>query len=155
MSIINPFSVTIVFVLVLIGLAVFRPAVGRVVCGVFFLIMALGVNVPVTLIDPTLFAQAGAHAVLPVYRWFFTEVLARYPLPFVIALILFETTVGVLILSRGKGVRLGLLGAVLFCLFLTPVGVEEFTAPLLAIPYALLMRKDFPQPVLRLSRAAG
>ncbi len=152
MNLINPFTVSIAIAAGLAALAFFRPQIGRVVTGFFFLIMALGVNVPVALTDPTLFAAAGANALLPPYRWFFTEVLTRWPLPFVIALILFETSVGVLILSQGKAVRLGLIGATLFCLFITPVGVEELTAPLLIISYVLLLRQDFPRPVIHLPK---
>ncbi len=149
MNILNPFTVTISFAAGLAVLAWFRPQAGRVVVGIFFLVMALGVNVPVALIDPTLFAAAGANALLPVYGWFFGEVLASIPLPFVIALILFETATGLLILSQGKAVRLGLTGASLFCLFLTPVGIEEVTAPLLIVTFLILMRSEFPKPVLR------
>ena len=100
--------------------------------------------------DPTLFSAAGANALLPIYRWSFTKILGSMPVPFVIALILFEGTVGVLILSQGKAVQLGLLGATLFCLFLVPVGIEEVTSPALAVSFLILMRKDFPQPALRL-----
>ena len=149
MSILNPFTVTITFAAGLAALAWYRPQVGRVVVGIFFLVMALGVNIPVALTDPTLFAAAGANAFLPVYRWFFSEVLTSVPLPFVIALILFEAATGLLILSQGKAVRLGLTAASLFCLFLTPVGIEEITAPLLIVSFLILMREEFPKPVLR------
>lgn len=140
MNIINPYTVMIGFAFVLAALAYFRPNIARIVTGVFFLVMALGVNVPVAVSNPGMFAEAGANALLPVYRWFFGEILARYPLPFVILLILFEATVGLLILSRGRYMRLGLLAACLFCLFLTPVGVEELTSPALIVPFVMMMR---------------
>jgi hypothetical protein len=140
---IMPLIVSIALALTLTAVVSFRPKLGRAICGGFFLLMGLGVNLPLAIIDPTLFALAGARALLPVYRWFFTDILMRTPLPFVIALIAIEVTIGVLILSRGKAVRLGLLGACLFCLFITPVGVEELAAPLLIVPYGLLMRQEF------------
>jgi len=146
MNIINPFSVIITFAIILALLAYFRPKIGRIVVGVFFLTMALGVNVPVLLSDPTLFAATGEKAFLPIYRWFFGEILGTYPVPFVMALILFESSVGLLILSKGKAVKLGLIAASLFCLFLTPVGIEEITSPLLIVSYVFLMRQEFPEP---------
>lgn len=152
MSIINPFSVIITFAIILAVLAYFRPKTGRMVVGIFFLTMALGVNVPILLTDPTLFAATGAKAFLPIYRWFFGEILANYPIPFVIALILFEMSVGVLILSKGKAVRLGLMAASLFCLFLTPVGMEEITSPLLIVSFVILMRYEFPETAFRLRK---
>jgi hypothetical protein len=152
MNIINPFSVIITFAIILALLAYFRPKIGRIVVGVFFLTMALGVNVPVLLSDPTLFAATGANAFLPIYRWFFGEILGTYPVPFVIALIFFETSVGLLILSKGKAVKLGLIAASLFCLFLTPVGMEEITSPLLIVSFVILMRNEFPEPAFRLRK---
>lgn len=147
MNIINPFTVIIAFAVVLAAISYFKPHAGRIITGVFFLIMALGVNVPVLLTDPTLFAAAGSRALLPVYRWFFTQILGTVPVPFVIALILFEATVGILILSKGKAVQLGLMAATIFCFFLVPVGIEEITSPLLAVSFVLLMRYPFTQPV--------
>lgn len=152
MNIINPFTVVITFAIILATLAYFRPKIGRVVTGIFFLLMAFGVNLPILLSDPTLFAATGAKAYLPIYRWFFGEVLATYPVPFVIALILFEASVGLLILNKGKAVKLGLLGASLFCLFLVPVGIEEIASPLLIVSFAILMRQEFSEPAFRFRR---
>ncbi len=47
MSIINPFTVVVTFAIILAVLAYFRPKTGRIVTGIFFLTMALGVNVPI------------------------------------------------------------------------------------------------------------
>lgn len=151
---INPFTVTILLALAWSALVYFRPKIGRVVCGIFFLLMGLGVNLTVLLSDPTLYAQAGANAYLPLYRWFFSAVLGSVPVPFVIALILFETCIGLLILSRGRGIALGVAGAVLFCLLLVPVGVEELAAPFIAIPFLLLLRRDWPAPALPFHKPA-
>ncbi len=145
MNIINPFTVMITFALIMASLAYFKPRIGKIVLGIFFLLMAFGVNVPVLLTDPTLFAAAGENALLPIYHWFFTEILKNYPIPFVVALILFEATTGILILSKGKAVKLGLLAASLFCLFLVPVGMEEITSPALIVSFAILWRKTTDQ----------
>lgn len=154
MSLLNPYSVSVALAVFFAALAYFRPHTARLVIGIFFLVMALGVNLGVTLTDPGLFAAAGSRALLPFYRWFFSEVLARWPLPFALALIVFETIVGGLILGKGRAVRLGLSAAVLFCLLLTPVGVEELTAPLLTVSFFLLLRHNFPQPAFHRSAAA-
>ncbi|HZW04625.1 MAG TPA: hypothetical protein VFF68_11905 [Anaerolineaceae bacterium] len=149
-SLINPITVFAAFALVLGALNWFKPQAGRIVTGVFFLLMAWGVNVTVLLTDPALIAATGANAILPVYRWFFNEILASYPVPLLIALIAFETTVGVLILSKGRGVRLGVLAAIAFCLWLTPVGVEEFIAPVLALAIGLLLRTSFDRSLVEM-----
>jgi hypothetical protein len=66
----------------------------------------------------------------------FGEVLATFRVPFVIALILFEDSVGLLILNKGKAIKFGLISASLFCLVLIPVGMEEVTSPLLIVSFA-------------------
>lgn len=142
-KLINPFTVSIAFELLLILLSLFKPQISRVVTGIFFLLMALGVNLTVLLTDPGLYALAGKNAILPLYRWFFATVLGYIPVPFVIALIAFETAVGLLILHKGKAVKIGLLGGILFCLALFPVGIEEASTPLLALALALLLRRPF------------
>ncbi len=67
-NLINPISVMISFAAVLITLDLFQPRAARVVLGVFFLVMALAVNVPMALTRPELFAEAGRSALLPIYR---------------------------------------------------------------------------------------
>lgn len=143
MSIINPYTVFAAFALFLIIFAIWKPQVSRIVLGIFFLIMALGVNLPFVLTDPTIFVEAGRNALLPIYKWFFTVVLAWNPVVFAIPLMLIEITIGGLILCKGKYVRYGMIAAVIFCLLLTPVGKEELTSPLVAIAPAIMIRKQF------------
>ena len=149
-TMINPFSVTLTFAGVLILLGLFKPQAARIIFGIFFLIMALGVNIPVILTDPNLFVAAGANALLPIYRWFFTSVLAWNPVLFAIPLVIFETTVGVLLLSKGKYVKYGLIGAALFCLFIAPVGIEEIMCPSLSLAALLLLRRTFDRSLVDL-----
>ena len=53
MNIINPYTVFAAFALFLIIFAIWKPGVSRIVLGIFLLIMALGVNLPFILTDPT------------------------------------------------------------------------------------------------------
>ena len=149
----NPFTVIVSFALILLLLALFKPQTGRIVFGVFFLLMAWGVNFPMMLYDPSLYPQAGANSFIPLYRWFFTEVLARYPVPFILMLIGFETAVGVLTLSQGRWVKLGLGLGALFCLGIAWIGPEGVWMPAVALAPLVLLRKDFPVSVLALLRA--
>jgi hypothetical protein len=144
---ITPVTVILSFALVLLLLALFKPQAGRIVFGVFFLLMAWGVNVPLLLNDPNLFVAAGAHAYIPFYRWFFTQVLAWNPVPFIVLLILFETGVGLLTLSTGRWAQTGLCLGALFCLGIAWIGVEGLMMPAVAIGPLLMLRSSFPKPV--------
>lgn len=144
---ITPVTVILSFALLLLVLAVFKPQAGRIVFGVFFLLMAWGVNVPMVLHDPSLYVAAGANAYIPFYRWFFTRVLAWNPVPFVIGLILFETAVGLLVLSKGRWARIGLGLGALFCLGIAWIGVEGLMMPSVAIAPLVMLRPTFEKSV--------
>ncbi|MBN1668715.1 MAG: hypothetical protein JW862_16595 [Anaerolineales bacterium] len=146
----NPFTVIVSFALILLLLVLFKPQAGRIVFGVFFLVMAWGVNFPMMLYDPSLYPLAGANSFIPLYRWFFTEVLALHPVPFILLLIGFETAVGVLTLSQGRWVKLGLGLGALFCLGIAWIGPEGVWMPAVAIAPLLLLRKDFPVSLIGL-----
>lgn len=152
-SLFNPITVTLCFSLILLALNFFNPRAGRIVTCVFFVLMAC-VNFTVLLINPGLIAEAGSRAFLPVYRWFFSEVLARYPVPLLIALIAFEASVGALILSKGRWVRCGVFAAIAFCLWLMPVGIEEISTPVLALAIGLLLRHKFDRSLVEMIGAA-
>lgn len=151
---INPVSVLLSFAFVLLLLAWFKPQAGRIVFGVFFLVMAWGVNFPIVLTDPGSFVEAGRNAYIPFYRWFFTTVIAWNPTLLASGLIAFETTVGLLTLSRGRWVRLGLGLGALFCFCISWIGVEAVLTWTWAIAPLLLMRKEFPVSVLAMLTGA-
>ena len=149
----NPFTVIVSFALIMLLLALFKPQAGRIVFGVFFLLMAWGVNFRMMLYDPSLYPLAGANSFIPLYRWFFTEVLALYPVPFIFLLIGFETAVGVLTLSQGRWVKFGLGLGALFCLGIAWIGPEGVWMPAVALAPLVLLRKDFPASVISMLRS--
>ena len=69
-----------VFCLLVLLLCLVRPYAGRIFVGIFFLIMAVGVNVVLVLVAPDQFVALGTDApVVPLYRWFFENVVALVP----------------------------------------------------------------------------
>ncbi len=147
---ITPVTVILSFALFMLALAVFKPQAGRIVFGIFFLLMAWAVNFPIMLTDPMSFVTAGEHAYIPFYRWFFTTVLAWNPLPFIVLLIGLETSIGVLSLSKGRWARLGLGIGAIFCLGIAWVCQEALMMPSVAIAPLLLMRKEFPASLVEM-----
>jgi hypothetical protein len=85
---------SLVFYLFVLVLCLIRPAAGRVFVGVFFLVMAVGVNVVISLFSPDLFVGLGANApLLTPYRWFFENVVASTPLLFGLLAATYEITI--------------------------------------------------------------
>jgi hypothetical protein len=58
-----------VFSMLVLLLCLVRPGAGRIFLGIFFLVMAIGVNVVLVLVAPGQFVALGTDAVLiPLYR---------------------------------------------------------------------------------------
>ena len=138
--------------LAMIALCLWKPNAGRIVFGIFFLVMALGVNVTLTLTNVDSYVIYGSNASFGLYRWVFGAVVARSPLFWAVVLIVYETSVGLLMLSRGRSVQLGLLGGILFVLAITPLGIETLSNPLLTVAMGLLLRRRYDQSIVEMLR---
>jgi hypothetical protein len=130
-----------------------RPSAARIFVGIFFITMAVGVNLVLTLLAPDQFMKLGDAPLLPVYGWIFQNVFA--PAPQVIGILgaAGETAIGLLILSRGGRAKLGLAAAIVFLLAITPLGIWTLPNPVLAAGLAWLWTKDFPRSLLDMLRS--
>jgi hypothetical protein len=100
-----------VFSVLVLILCLVRPNAGRIFLGIFFLVMAIGVNVVLVLTAPNLFVALGTEdALIPLYRWFFENVVAVAPPVFGLLAAAYEITIALMMLSRGKYVKWGLIG---------------------------------------------
>ena len=122
-----------------------RPNGARTFIGIFFTVMALGVNALLSFMAPDVFVSIGtAEPLIPFYAWFFQHVVAVAPPVVGLVAAAGEITVGLLILSRGRRVKLGLISAIVFLLVITPLGVWTLPNPLMAAGLARLLTKEFP-----------
>ncbi|WP_426228454.1 hypothetical protein [Pseudarthrobacter sp. DSP2-3-2b1] len=134
-------------------LCVSRPHAARIFVGVFFIIMAVGVNVVLTVLAPDQFIRLGDEPLLPFYGWVFQNVFA--PAPHIVGILAAagEIGIGLLILSRGRSVKLGLAGAIAFLIVITPLGIWTLPNPVLAGGLAWLLKEEYPRSVLDLLRS--
>ena len=137
----------VVWLVALLVLAAFRmkPDGLRVIAGIFFIVMAIGVNGVVTLLNPDAFAILGSESLIPAYRDFFQSTVAKAPMVFGIALILFDLACGFLMLSKHRAVRYGIILAIAFLIALAPMSFITLTNLALAVVLARLLRFDFSQ----------
>ena len=73
-------------------------------------------------------------------------------------MLILEVTLAGLILSRGRWVKVGILGAILFLVGISPLGFDVMPNLLLAAALVYLLTQDFPPDaftMLRDRRAAG
>ena len=77
----------------------------------------------------------------------------RSPLAFALAAAAFEITVGLLMLSKGRYVKAGLITGSLFLLAIAPLGIETLPNVLLALGLVYIAIKAFPVSFWELVRA--
>jgi hypothetical protein len=97
--------------------------------------------------DPTAYNYFGEGTYLPVYRYFFMEIVPQNVVFWATLALLFELTLGLLILSRGIAVKIGLLLSAIFQLLLAPTGVTGIVNVLLAIGCLMLLHFDYDQTI--------
>lgn len=132
------------FCVAVLALCLLRPAAGRVFVGVFFLVMAVGVNVVLALIAPEQFVALGTQdALVPLYRWFFENVVALAPPLFGLLAAACEVTLGLMMLSKGKYVKWGIVGGIIFLVGITPLGVWTLANPVMALALAGLLGREY------------
>lgn len=147
-----PYIVSGLFVLAVVILCFVRPKVGRIFLGFFYLAMALGVNGAFVLAAPHFYVQYGSEALLPVYRVFATRVIAWNPVLFGLLLMVFETAMGVCILSRGRYVKIGLIGTIFFLCAILPVSLLQVPWLGLVIGQGYLLNHRFDDSLIALLR---
>ena len=125
-----------------------RPRPMRIVVGIFFILMAVGVHGSTVLTDPSAYLEFANGALVPLYRDVAVAIVGVNPLAFGLFMLSFELVIASLILWRGRAVHVGLWAGVVFLLGITPLGVEELPNPILALGLALLATRDFPRSPL-------
>ena len=85
--------------------------------------------------SPEVYRPFGASALFPAYTDFWNELVMPNITLFALLLAAFELTVGCLIASKGKWVKVGLVFSVLFSLFLTQMGLS-YTSPDVLVNFA-------------------
>lgn len=144
-----------VFSLLVLILCLLRPNAGRIFLGIFFLIMAIGVNVVLVFVAPGQFVALGTEdALVPLYQWFFENVVALAPPLFGLLAAAYEVTIALMMLSSGKYAKWGLIGGIVFLIGITPLGVWTLANPLLAAAMALLLRRNYERSLPEMLRSA-
>lgn len=142
------------FCLLVFVLCLEKPGAGRIFMGIFFLVMAIGVNVVTVFVNPNSYIGLGANSFIPLYRWVFTNLIVLAPPLFVLPVAAFEIAIGLLMLSKGRYVKWGLIGGIVFLIGITPLGVWTLANPVMAAAVAYLLTKEYDRSLLEILRWA-
>ena len=137
----------------LLILSLLKPNAGRIGYALVFVLVGCGINYTVSFAYPGSMQPWSQIALLPFYR----TIMATWLVPlggfFWFATATYELAVALLLLSRGKWVKLGLVGGILFFLGITPIMVMTFPSVIGAAGLAFLLRKEYRSSVLDMLRA--
>lgn len=146
----GPIITGAVFSLVLIVLSIVKPNAGRIFLGVFFLVMGIGVNGTYLFTQPSFVFDYGYNAQFALYRSLTESIIGPAPLAFGIILIVFEVTMGIFLLSRGRLVKIGLIGAMAFVLMLVPIHYAQAVWAVSIGANIYLLTKHFNEGLLKM-----
>lgn len=139
----------LVFCALFLLLCIVLPKAARIFIGVFFILMAVGVNWILSITAPDLFVALGtSDAILPVYAWFFESVVSLAPQIVGIVAGIGEIVVGVLILARGRYVTWGLALGIAFLVLITPLGIWTLPNVVMAAGMGLLMTRTYERSLV-------
>jgi hypothetical protein len=144
---------SIVFVLIVITTCIIKPNIGRIFLGIFYLVMAIGINLVNAFINPQATVQMGEASLLSLYRIIFSEIVAVAPSFFIILISLFEITMGLLILNKHKKVKVGLIGTSIFLVLITPFGYIQIPWLGIAAIQLYLLRIEFNRTLIEILRS--
>lgn len=138
------------FVLVVIILCIVKPNAGRIFLGIFYLIMAIGINIVNAITNPQSTIQMGEDSLIGFYRTIFSDIVSKAPVFFILVIALFQITMGLLILNKHRKVKLGLIGTSIFLILITPFGYIQLPWLGIAAIQLYLLRNDFDKTFIEI-----
>jgi hypothetical protein len=113
--------------------------------------MAFAVNVVLVLVAPEQFVALGTDApIFPPYEWFFENVVALVPPVFGLLAAAYEVAVAVMMLSKGRYAKWGLIGGAVFLVAITPLGIWTLGNPIMAVALVYLLTKEYDRSLLQI-----
>lgn len=140
------------FVLAASLLCLLRPQAARLFVGVFFGVMGLGVHGFLVITNPQGYVGFAEQALLPLHRRIGLFLTEPNPRAFGIVMLVLELTLAALILSRGRWVKLGVVGAILFLVGISPLGFDVLPNLVLAAALVYLLTREFPRDAVTMLR---
>jgi hypothetical protein len=148
-----PIIVSSAFVFALVILCLMKPNAGRIFLGLFFLVMAIGVNGSFMLTNPQSYVEYASGALIPLYRDIALTVVELNPVLFGLLLMAFEIAMGLLVLHKHRSVKAGLIGTMVFVAGIAPLSIVQMPWLGLIIGEAYLLTQEFDTTFLETIRS--
>ncbi|MBI9097531.1 MAG: hypothetical protein JEY91_03585 [Spirochaetaceae bacterium] len=147
---IGPIISGLVFSAVIIILSIYRTNACRIFLGLFFIVMALGVNLPFVVTQPYFVYEYGMGAWFSYYRVLTESIIGLNPKLFGVILISFELVTGLLLLGKDSRVKIGIFLSSGFILILVPLYYSQIAWAISIPGILLLLRKNYRQNMVEI-----
>lgn len=138
----------------LLILSLLKPDAARIVYAlVVFILVGCGINFTLSFTNSGIMQQWSEAALLPFYRAIMGSWLVAMGGYFFFATAAYQLIVSLLLLSKGKWVKVGLVGGILFFLGITPIMVITIPSIIGAAGLAVLLPKEYDRSALDMLRA--
>ena len=138
-----PYIVSSIFVLGVVILCFFKPKIGRIFLGFFYIFLGIIVHGIFIIKNPESYINFGNSASIQLYRELTTHLIALNPVVFGFLLMVFEVIMGLLILNKNTLIKIGLIGTIIFLLALIPMGKIQLIWLGLIVGQMYLFKRDF------------
>ena len=127
--------------------------IGRLFLGFSFLAASL-VNLFLSVPHPENFQTYAELSYFPFYSRIISSLIVPNAAIFSTLLVLYEYTMGLLILGKGFSVKIGLWGYIVFLIGIFPsMGIYSLPTPLLAVFPAILLLKEYNSSLLEMLKS--
>ena len=140
---VTPIIVSSIFILSVVILCLAKPNAGRIFLGLFFLIMAIGVNGSFTFSNPQAYLDYASGALMPFYGELAVTIVKLNPALFGLLVMVFEFAMGLLLLHKHRSVKIGLIGTMAFLVGIAPLSLLQLPWLGLLVAQAHLLTKNF------------
>lgn len=135
-------------------LSLLKPNAARITYAIVaFVLIGPVINYTTSFTNPGALQSWSEVALLPFYRAIMGSWLVPLGGLFWFLVATYQLVVALLLLSRGKWVKLGLLGGILFFVGITPIMVMTFPSLIAAAGLVFLLTKEYDRSVLEMLRA--
>jgi|Deesub1362A_J573_1020465.scaffolds.fasta_scaffold00005_322 hypothetical protein len=126
--------------------------IARTAFGIIYLVGA-AINLQFALLNPQVYKEFADFAII-LYKTLWSSIVMPHLMTWIMLVVVFEITTGVLILSKGNLVKIGLAGCIIFNLFLIPFCWSGFALInlLFVLVQLFLLREEYNKTVIELIR---
>jgi hypothetical protein len=139
----DPIISGFLFSTIILLLSVYKPNICRVSLGLFFIVLALGVHIPLFISQPFFVYESGMGAWIPFFRMLTETIIGLNPRLFGVFLIILEVLIGLLLMAKGVWAKIGIISSSILILMSVPLDYSQIAWAVSLVGILFLMRLKY------------